>query len=197
MILFDTSKERTIKKMNEDDRSNKGSVDKPIRKLVALINKTKNFYTTSSCSGRVIVIKIPASGRKIDAEFIYRTHDLADGNKLNTVINELLNYTSGDSIWFRQEPAILHVSARTIDDASKLLRLVRPIGFKRSGIFEAEKRVILELVSTERIDAILARDGKILVNPDYINILVEEANKRLEQTWVKTKKFEEIIKQEF
>ena len=186
-LHFDNNKEKTLKKMLSNDKSNKGSVDKPIKALVDKINSLEDYYTTSSCSGRVIVIKVPRNGKKKDAEFLYRTHESADKKK---IINCLKNLKTDESVWFRQEPAIIHVAARTMNDASKFLRIARPIGFKRGGLFEVDKRFLMELVSTERIDAILVRDGEILVSDKYIEIIVSEANKRLERTWEKTKKLE-------
>ncbi|KAF7494295.1 tRNA wybutosine-synthesizing protein 3 -like protein [Sarcoptes scabiei] len=38
----------------KSDRSLKGSLDKPIELLVTAINQSDNFYTTSSCSGRIV-----------------------------------------------------------------------------------------------------------------------------------------------
>lgn len=191
-MRFDQDKERTIKKMLSNDKSNKGSVDKRIKKLLEKINRLDDFYTTSSCSGRIIIIGIPKSGRKKEAEFLYRTHDLMKYNsKLISVIKESLNYK--ESVWFRQEPVILHVAARTLEHASEFLRTARKIGFKRSGLFEVDKRFLMELVSTERIDTIIAKDGKLLVSNDYFKVLSKEANKRLENTWEKIKKLEENI----
>lgn len=38
------------------DLSRKGSVDEPIKDLVALINSLPQYFTTSSCSGRILVL---------------------------------------------------------------------------------------------------------------------------------------------
>lgn len=38
------------------DLSRKGSVDAPILDLVNFINAQPDFFTTSSCSGRIIVV---------------------------------------------------------------------------------------------------------------------------------------------
>ena len=73
------------------------------------------------------------------------------------------------------------------------LRTARKIGLKRGGLFEVDKRFLMELVSTERIDAIIAKDQKLLVSDDYFKVLSKEANKRLENTWEKIKKLEENI----
>lgn len=42
--------------VNKLDLSKKGSVDEDIEHVVALINSCDEFFTTSSCSGRVILI---------------------------------------------------------------------------------------------------------------------------------------------
>lgn len=38
------------------DLSRKGSVDEPIENLVAFINSLDQYFTTSSCSGRILLI---------------------------------------------------------------------------------------------------------------------------------------------
>jgi len=191
-MSFEEDKKKTLKKMCFNDKSDKGSVDEPIKSLLDKINKLEGYYSTSSCSGRIILIKIPKSGSKKEAEFLYRTHDKAKASEVITVIKKLLNYKD-KSVWLRQEPAILHVASRTLKDASKLLRVAGLIGFKRCGLFEVEKRFILELMSTEKIDTIIAKDGKVLVSDDYLKVLVDEANKKLARTWEKTQKLEEEI----
>ena len=53
MELFHREKERVLQ--GKDDLSRKGSVDQPIIGLVDHINALDQYYTTSSCSGRIIV----------------------------------------------------------------------------------------------------------------------------------------------
>jgi tRNA(Phe) wybutosine-synthesizing methylase Tyw3 len=38
------------------DLSRKGSVDEPIKELVDFINSLERYFTTSSCSGRIVVL---------------------------------------------------------------------------------------------------------------------------------------------
>jgi len=47
--------------LNKKDKSKKGSIDGEIKKLVDKINSLENYYTTSSCSGRILIAKIPDS----------------------------------------------------------------------------------------------------------------------------------------
>jgi len=191
-MSFESEKEVSLKRMTSYDKSDKGSVDKKIKSLLDKINSLDNYYTTSSCAGRIIIIKIPSSGKKKEAEFLYRTHDKASVKKVVSKINKLAG-DKDSSVWFRQEPAILHVAARTLEDAYKFLVIARKIGFKRGGLFEFKKRFILEMVSTENIDAIIAKQKGLLVSEDYLKVLIEDGNKKLEKTWKKIVKLEKSV----
>jgi len=66
------------------------------------------------------------------------------------------------------------------------LNIARDIGFRRSGIISIGKnKVILELISTERIETIISKNGKLLIDEDYFKILIKEGNEKLEKTWGK------------
>lgn len=51
--VFDVQKEACLSAV---DMSRKGSIDEPILDLVSFINNQQNYFTTSSCSGRIIVV---------------------------------------------------------------------------------------------------------------------------------------------
>ena len=55
-IDFDVCKRNLLLKLQKElDKSKKGSVDEPIAELVEYINQTKDYCTTSSCSGRFAI----------------------------------------------------------------------------------------------------------------------------------------------
>ena len=51
--VFEKDRERVLHE--REDLSLKGSIDKPIIDLIHYINTQIHFYTTSSCSGRIII----------------------------------------------------------------------------------------------------------------------------------------------
>jgi tRNA(Phe) wybutosine-synthesizing methylase Tyw3 len=60
------------------DLSRKGSVDEPIRNLVNFINSKSQYFTTSSCSGRILVL---ADQLKHDQVFnSYVSNNNSNGN---------------------------------------------------------------------------------------------------------------------
>ena len=92
------------------------------------------------------------------------------------------------------DPVILHIACKNMDSAKKLLNTARDIGFRRSGIISIGKsKIIMELISTEKLDAIVAKKGKLLIDEDYFKILVNEGNKKLEKTWEKIDKLHRAL----
>jgi len=87
----------------------------------------------------------------------------------------------------------LHVACIDLSSGLKLLEKARIAGWKRSGLIAKGKRVILELMSTEKIEMPIMNNGKLLVDDNYLNLLVKEANRKLERAREKIKKFESLI----
>ena len=53
--VFDKQKKQTLKSLN--DLSRKGSFDHSINEFLTKLNNHLDYFTLSSCSGRVLVIK--------------------------------------------------------------------------------------------------------------------------------------------
>ena len=81
----------------------------------------------------------------------------------------------------------MHICCRHLEAAERLLKIVRDLGIKRAGIIST-KRIILEIIGTESMETIIARNGKMLVSDDYLKILVKEANQKLERNEKRIKK---------
>lgn len=202
------------------DKSFKGSWDEKIKKLCNKINSLDNYYTTSSCSGRIVILI--DSEKKAKNLFIKVWHDKINFKELKGVLNKILrsqvreigksvnnknfydNKTSvknlakpvlsNKSINFKQEPCILHVACKDINSANKLLKKARDVGLKRSGIISHNSKIICELISTEKLEFPLMSKGKILVNDDFLKIVLKKANDNLKKSWNKIEKLRELIR---
>lgn len=159
----------------KEDKSPQGFIDEDIKDLLKALND-KGYETTSSCSGRIVLIT--KSGDKSNARWIFKSHDNVDGDKLFDLVQ------NSNPIWFLQEPMILHVKAKSLDSAQKLLSIAKDSGLKISGITSIKNRT-LEIRGTERMETLLNKD----CSKEYISVLVEEANKRLQKTKEKMKRF--------
>ncbi|MBW2976641.1 hypothetical protein KY347_04305 [Candidatus Woesearchaeota archaeon] len=190
-MTFEKKKKDFLRKK---DKSRKGSIDGKIKKLVNRINSFGDFYTTSSCSGRILLLAIPESNKKNEVKYLFCSHKKIKYNELEKALPEKL---PKNIVWFRVEPAILHIACRNLDSALRLLNTARNIGFRRSGIISAGKnRIVMEIISTEKIDAIAGKKSKLLIGKNYFKILVEEGNKKLERTWKKIGKLDKELERQ-
>ena len=169
------------------DKSKKGSIDDKIKRLVDKINSLPDFYTTSSCSGRILLLAIPRSNKKNEVEYLFCSHKKIKYNEIKKILK--LKKELKNDVWFKVQPVIIHVACNDIKNTKKILNIARDIGFRRSGIISIGKnKVIMEIISTERIDAIVGKNRKLLIGEDYFKVLIKEGNKKLEKTWEKIDK---------
>ena len=169
------------------DKSKKGSIDIKIKRLVDKINSLPDFYTTSSCSGRILLLAIPRSNKKNEVEYLFCSHKKIKYNEIKKILK--LKKELKNDVWFTVQPVIIHVACNDIKNTKKILNIARDIGFRRSGIISIGKnKVIMEIISTERIDAIVGKNRKLLIGEDYFKVLIKEGNKKLEKTWEKIDK---------
>jgi tRNA wybutosine-synthesizing protein 3 len=180
--------------LSKKDKSRKGSIDLKIKKLVYRINSLEDFFTTSSCAGRVLIHTAPKSNKKNMVRYLYCSHNKVRENFAREILSSLSSANHKDDIWIRVDGAILHIACKKLETATKILNTARDIGFKRSGIISLGKnRVTVELISTERIETIISKEGKIVIDEDYLNTLFIEGNYKLENSWKKINKLENKI----
>ncbi len=190
-MIFPNAKKTFLAK---PDKSQAGEIDEAILPLVHLINSRKNYYTTSSCSGRIILLKQDTpkgqTTKKHETRHFFVSHDPITLETFFKACSSL----PPEAIMFHMEGMILHVCCSTLPDAERLLTLARDAGFKRSGISSISnnsKKVIVEIIDTQRLELPLAMEGRLLVSEDYLDCLIREANKKLQET---RKKMEKLAK---
>ena len=185
-VTFDKRKKDFLGK---GDKSSIGGWDKPILKLLDKLNKKKDYYTLSSCSGRIVVIRNVV--KKVPNIFVFREHRIV---KFTEVAKVFSDYRGKDGLVFKQEPCILHVACRDLGAARNLLKKALLAGWKNSGIIViSDNRVIVDLRSTEAISFPIHNCKNLLVDRDFLKFIVKEANKRLLRSWDKIKKFEALV----
>ena len=175
--------------LGRKDRSRKQNIDDEILTLVEAINQCPSFVTTSSCSGRVLLYTQSNVNKKNTFEWLFVSHKQVKLIELEAIFQKL---PSG-LVWFREEAMILHVCAASVEGAILLLRLAYSLGFKRSGVISISPKVILELGSTEKVDVPIALDGSLLVDKQYLSLLVKIANVKLKRNHAKIQKLVKLI----
>lgn len=190
-MAFDDEKKEYLTKLGKPDQSKKGGVDEAVWPVLDAINACEEFYTTSSCAGRINLFKEPEDGRKDNAEWPYVSHDPITFSELRPVLDDLPQGT----IWFKYEAAILHVVARDEKSANKFLQVARESGFKHSGILSTTKRYVMEVLDSERFEVPVAVEGKLIVDEAFIEFLVKKANNKMKITRERLEKLEKAVVQ--
>jgi len=164
-----------------------GKADEPALPLLDEINSKDDYFTSSSCYGRVLVID--AKRRKNESRFLGRWHRKITFEEAKEVID-----ANEGNIWFRFEPFILHISCRDIPATQRMLAIKTKLGFKRGGVFQIKTgRVQIELEGTDLM-AVPVKDKKQrLVTDDYLRFLVKTANDKFDSNEKKWQRFREEV----
>lgn len=166
--------------LQKDDKSFKGTIDQPVRELVGMINESVDFLTTSSCSGRIMLInELSKEKRKNKSEFLFVSHDYV-ADEVMPKIMKCLSVASG-SVFLKLEPIIVHVQCRTLDNAIWLLHLMKLRDqFKHSCIVSAiNDKWIVAIMGLVKMEVPLLYDDELLVNAELLTKYIRIANERM------------------
>lgn len=169
-----------MKGLKTKDHSPQGFYDKDIIDLINLVNSTKEYKTTSSCSGRITLMR---GSKKSESEWVFKNHSETD-------YKEVLKFLGSEYLRFLYEPLILHIKCKSFESASRLFDLLQRNGFKKSYIFSIKNNII-EINDTGKMETLV--NNKL--PEEYIKDLVNEANKRLRKTKENIKKLEDLFGQ--
>lgn len=175
--------------LSKPDKSGAGRIDKDIMNLVNSINSKQDYYTKSSCSGRIILMK--ETGKKQENVFLLVSHDKISFRNLKNETEKASKKFNG-LIYLKMEPCIIHIACNSLSSAFKIVDIARNCGWKKSGIIS--RRNVVELVSTEILATPVSKNEKIAISDDYLKVLSGECNKKLAMTRDKIKKLEKAAK---
>lgn len=216
-IMEDSFTQRKTSILGKVDKSSKGSWDAQVLELCEQLNLSLDYYTTSSCSGKSILMEEQEG--KNGTYYFWTSHNLVSVDEIKKALSEISSKldapASGDApthpnseeisdkinsedlvkfeysggvVKFKCQAPILHVGCRTLGFAQKLVDSARKVGWRRSGIMTTGERYIVELCSTENLEFPIMKDGKVIVNDEFLEVLVNENNFRREKGWEKIRK---------
>jgi len=192
VITFSRRKSDCLKK---NDKSSIGEFDERIRDLCMKINKLENFYTLSSCSGRIVLIK--NLEKKQPEMFVLRSHERLSFEELKKELEDYRDNKDNkdkEDLIFKQESPIIHVACETLENAEEMLKKAQTAGMKHSGIIAiSSNRIVVEMIGSEQLALPIFADGKRIVEDDFLRLLVKESNKRLEMGWKRLEKLEKSL----
>lgn len=169
-----------------------GEVDLRIIDTLNILNSKKDFYTTSSCAGRIILIELEEIGGKKESNFIFKSHEKVDYKDIWKIIN---GYTGDKIIFLIVNSSIIHVVCRDLDAAKRLINISKDSGFKYSSITSFGERITVEIRSTEKMDVPLIKDGIVYPSEEYVKMIVEIANAMINRIKKKIDKLNQNLRE--
>nr|XP_048309491.1 tRNA wybutosine-synthesizing protein 3 homolog isoform X2 [Myodes glareolus] len=166
--------------LSKADLSRKGSVDEDAVAVVELLNSREEFFTTSSCAGRILLLDGSPNDSGVQKQhccWLLVTHKPC---VKEDVMAALQGATSSAVLKF--EPFILHVQCRTLQDAQTLHSVAIDSGFRNSGITVGKRgKTMMAVRSTHGLEVPLSHKGKLMVTEEYIEFLLTIANQKMEE----------------
>jgi tRNA wybutosine-synthesizing protein 3 len=217
MLRFDSERNKSLIEYDQALRAKK--IDERVIAVLEILNTHIDYFTTSSCSGRILLLAVDKPGAKSESTMIEKWHDKFTLNELK---NGISNWTKFEYLYLLAQSPIFHISARDILSATNLRNIADSAGFKYSSIrsikpitqkikakmgvvgaedaeirsrkYYQDLRITVELLSTERLNIPLGLNNEILVDDSYLNVIVDLANNSITESQNKVKRLEKVLR---
>jgi len=147
-----------------------GYLDRDLLPLIVLLNRDRDIYTTSSCSGRIVVVDGEVPWIREEAEVVFKSHIPVNSSEIDFVYKT----SPRSSYWLVVTGPIIHISTTSIKKAVGLLNRARIAGFKHSGIMHVSttRGVFIELITGVYITQLIKTRNINVVSPgDLVEVL--------------------------
>ncbi len=191
LARWNERKKLFIKRIYED--LDIGYLDRRILGLLKVINARKKSYTTSSCSGRVVVLDSHYPWERDEDNVVFKSHDLID----SSVLKKALEIKPLRRFWIQATGPILHIMTLDEAEALELIRIARMAGFKHSGVMGcSDKGWLVELVSGVQVTIPFKDNESIYIETENLDELVRLLNGMLEEGWNRITRLERLLRKE-
>ncbi len=182
-------RKEALKKLEEARK--RGEVDEDILSILEILNSSSHFYTTSSCSGRIVIMQLPEIGDKKNAVFLGKWHHEVG---IEDILNSISNYSEG-YLFMLVQSSIIHIVADSLQSAREIMRIALESGFKYTSIKVIKNNgTLVEILSAENLHIPLGERGELKIGYGEIEFFTKMANLMLRRIKQKLKIFEEKIK---
>ena len=172
-----------------------GAVDGDIIPLLTLINSFEEMYTLSSCSGRTTLIELPDIGDKKHAVFHGKWHRPVS---FDEVMEGTRSYresgSAGNYLYLLTQSPIFHINIKDLKLAESMFQLARSCGFKHSAFKSITPPLLLEILSTERVDIPVGFDRHLVVGEEELRFFVLRCNHALKRSKKKLGNLEDQLR---
>ncbi len=154
----------------------KGEVDIPAVPMLRLINSVDWAVTTSSCSGRIVLLSTGKDEKKSESAFHRKWHRPV----MVEEVVEGINSYRGEYLWLKLDPFIFHISTDTLSNAYRIVSIARASGIKIAGIQSISKnRAHVEIRGIDSVSIPVVWGGRRIADEQYVKDIVHILNKKL------------------
>jgi tRNA wybutosine-synthesizing protein 3 len=170
-------KKRTLEEL--EDLKAQEKVDQGVLNILEAINSHPDYYTTSSCEGRVQLIQMEKIGDKKDSNVLGKWHQ---GTNIKELTGALETWNGDGYLYLLTQSPIFHVRCRDLDSAVKLQQIGFDSGFRYSTLRSMKlsqgrpSTITVELLTSLRLDIPLAHQGLLYPSREYLDFLLERCN---------------------
>ena len=194
--LLAESRLAMVKKMHRgtfEKAKEEGKADELLLPLCGFVAKTRGYFTSSGCAGRIMLLGLRKGEDKKGSYFHRKWHRTVS---LEEVLEALGEETEGE-VWFKLDPFILHIGAKDLEGAEKILGAMKKAGVKRGGITVAKPgKFLVELQGSQSMSLPVKKGAEILADERLLKFLVEKANKKLQWNYERLKRLEREFRKE-
>ena len=167
-------------------------IDPLMKGIARAIAQTEDYFTTSTCSGRITLMDLREDEGKKEGAFFRKWHRKV---KTPEVWKGITDDSNTGNLWFKQDPFVYVIGTRDAGGAQQIIAACQEAGIKRYGIHHLEEgNIIMEIYGTHTMSVPVKKGNERLVEAEYVQSLVEIANRKWEANENKRKRFEEIMK---
>jgi len=186
--LFEEEKRRLWERLWEDLEI--GYLDEDILPILIEFFARPKAYTSSSCSGRIVVIDADYPWEKDETMIIFKKHTPITVEE----IKKIMRTPHQSTLWLSLQGPIYHVYVKDLDEAKEVLEIARRAGFKHSGILVLGNPILVELRTGIRIVTPLKDRQSTFINEKDLPKLVELYNRALKEAKQKNKRLLEELR---
>lgn len=168
-------KQRLWKRIWEDLEI--GYIDRDLLPLIVLMNRDAEIYTTSSCSGRFVIMDAEFPWDREETSIVFKSHIPVEIDDLSFAFK----YTPYKRTWIVVSGPIIHFYSSSTRKVARILSTARRIGFKHSGIINASRNrgFFVELVTGVYLTQLIRSKDHIVFPMDNVRSLLETFNMAL------------------
>ncbi|MFH0970256.1 MAG: hypothetical protein V1776_02230 [Candidatus Diapherotrites archaeon] len=156
------------------------------------VAQTKDYFTTSTCSGRITLMDLPENEEKRPGAFYRKWHRTVNKKEVEEGI---ATYSNNRNLWLKQDAFVYVIGTHSIEKAQLVLHACQEAGVKRVGIHYIGKgKILIEIFGTHRMNVPLILEGKKIADADYIQKIIPIANRKLKQNETKRKILEKFLR---